>query len=380
MINVRGRLSSFKFLFAFLLITQPAFAQIEQEADAIEAEAASIPETPLVEPEPVPAPPPPKPTKKELRQERRQKIKKQAEEFNQGVLDATGKMIASSRDMVSDRVILLANKVDGLFGNSRALDEYYKSSLKISTGTQYNANNGTYDNSFSTSLILSLPNLKERERAFNDFWNRKPDQPPTAALEDDLISKEEFKEQNPWDFATEAGVRWKWPPAYFGKLRLAKSYLTEDWVDYWQNELGWDSETLWASKSSVTSDYAFSRYFLFRFLNEANWYMSEPSVFSTTHGPSWIYSFEDKSLVSFDLRFSTRSIQLEMYGDIYGVGMTYRTGFKKVKWIFIEIAPLCQWKLDDGFTPSTSINVKLDFLIGREKTSTPKSTNPLDIL
>ncbi|MEK2687515.1 hypothetical protein AAAA73_00425 [Bdellovibrio sp. GT3] len=297
-----------------------------------------------------------------------------------GFMSATGQMISSSRDLVSDRVILLANKVDGLFGNDRALDEYYKSSLKISMGSQYNPLKGSYDNSVSTSLTLSLPNLKERERAFNDYWSRSPDQPPSSVLDDDLISKEEFKEQNPWDLSSEAGVRWKWPPAYFGKLRLSRSYLTDNWVDYWQNEIGWDSEELWASKSSVTSDYAFSKYLLFRFLNEANWYMSNPSVFGTTHGPSWIYSFEDKSLFSLDLRFGTRSYELEMYGDSYSVGFTYRTGFKSVKWIFLEVAPLYAWRLEDGFTPTAWINIKVDILFGREKTSAPKSTNPLDIL
>ncbi|WP_413575710.1 hypothetical protein ACLVWU_15250 [Bdellovibrio sp. HCB290] len=297
-----------------------------------------------------------------------------------GFMSSTGRIITDSRDVVSDRVILLANKVDGLFGNDRALDEYYKSSLKITTSSFYNANTGTFDNNFSTSLTLSLPNLKERERAFNDYWTRKPDQPPTSVLDEDLISIEEYKEQNPWDFATETGVRWKWPIAYFGKLRLSRSYLTQKWVDYWQNEIGWDSETLWASKVAVTSDYAFSKYFLFRFLNQANWYMSEPSVFGTVHGPSLIYSFEDKSLFSTDFRFLTRSYELEMYGEGYAVGFTYRTGFKKAPWIFLEFSPACAWMYADGFTPSTSINVKLDFLFGREKTSAPKPTNPLDIL
>ncbi|WP_413585200.1 hypothetical protein [Bdellovibrio sp. HCB274] len=297
-----------------------------------------------------------------------------------GFMSSTGRMITDSRDMVSDRVILLANKVDGLFGNDRALDEYYKSSLKITTTSFYNANQGTFDNNFSTSLTLSLPNLKERERAFNDYWTRKPDQPPTSVLDEDFVSLEEFKEQNPWDLATETGIRWKWPIAYFGKLRLSRTYLTDKWVDYWQNEIGWDSEALWSSKVAVTSDYAFSSYFLFRFLNQANWYMSEPSVFGTVHGPSWIYSFEDKSLFSFDLRFLVRSYELELYGDGYAAGFTYRTGFKKVPWVFLELTPVCSWSLADGFTPTTSINLRLDFLFGREKTTAAKPTNPLDIL
>ncbi|UYL09024.1 hypothetical protein B9G69_000350 [Bdellovibrio sp. SKB1291214] len=362
---------SLKFLIALTLLSHPAFSQTEEplpEMPGIE-EAHSIEEsTPVTEPVfvpvPAPVPTPEKPTNKQQ---------------DTGLIGATGQLIADSRNAVSDRVILLANKVDGLFGDTRALDEYYASSLKVTTGSLYNGKNGTYDNSFSTSLILSLPNLKQRERDFNDFWNRRPDQPPDVLLDEDLITPEEFKEQNPWNFATETGIRWKWPIAYYAKLRGSRNYLTGKVVHHLTDELGWDSESYWNSKVSLASDYAYSKYFLLRFINEANWYMSQPSVFSTTQGPSWIYSFYDKSLLSFDLRFNMRSIKLQMYTDSYTTGFTYRTGFKKVKWIFLEVSPLLAWRYEDDFRPSTTVNVTLDFMIGREKSSVPKSSNPLDL-
>ncbi|QDK46631.1 hypothetical protein DOM22_16445 [Bdellovibrio sp. ZAP7] len=353
---------SLKFVFALSLLSSSAYSQtatIPSDAKAV----SEVPGTQVAQNQVTPAASvPPKKTRK----------KRKSDNQSRG-------FISDSRKVVSDRVILLANKVDGLFGNSRALDEYYSSSLKLTTGVLYNANTGEHENTVSTSLILSLPNLKAKERAFNDYWNRKPGEAPAPMFDEDFITPEEFKEQNPWDFATETGIRWTWPVGYYGKLRASRNYLTGNVVHHLLDEIGWDSQTYWASKVSLASDYAYSRYFLLRFVNEANWYMSEPSVFGTTQGPSWIYSFQDKSLFSFDLRFNMRSIKLEMYTDAYTVGFTYRTGFKKVNWIFVEISPLCAWKYDDGFAPTTTINLSLDILFGKEKTAKPKSDNPLDM-
>ncbi|MBO9666158.1 MAG: hypothetical protein J7501_05040 [Bdellovibrio sp.] len=278
------------------------------------------------------------------------------------MLQRTGSYVVATRDGVSDQVILLANKIDRLFGDDRALDEYYNSSLKVTTSNLYNAKTGTNNFGVSTSLNLSLPNLRATEKAIQQYWTRKPNDPAG----EQKITPEEFKEVNPWDFGSELGVRWVNPPSPFAKARANRNYLTGTVVHHLRLEYGWDSEYLWTSLASLTSDYAYNPYFLLRFVNRGDWAISD-DIFRTAHGPSWIYTFEDRSLVSFDLRLGLRSYDNAIYTDVYSAGFKYRTGFKKVDWIFMEITPAYTWTYSSGFTPTPTINLTFDFIYGKKE-------------
>lgn len=282
----------------------------------------------------------------------------QVEERKEEADDPTKSYFERSYLGISRRVVRLANSVDSIFGDQRAVDEYDGSTLRI-TQNALLSESGFSTQDLQLSLNLQLPNLHDLEKRAK------------AAITSDSVDEgesqeqvsEEFKKQNPWEFRHESGVRTRWPASYFTQVRARRNYLTMAVVHHLLLQLGWDSETEWEQKTSLSSDYAINRDFLFRFLNEANWAMTN-HLFGTIHGPSVIQKIDDSSAISYDARFTTKFEGDDWYINNYTLGSTYRKAFWGRRFFF-ELKPEMSWPKWDRHGFNWNIYMSFELLFGR---------------
>lgn len=278
---------------------------------------------------------------------------------DESLINQAADYLQGPQEGISDRVIILANQVDKLFGTTRALDEYYQSSLRVYQKSYLNTRgSGSYD--IQTNLNLSLPNWRSTEKAFQRWWAGDTD------VDDVRVTTQKFKELNPWDFTQGINVRFSRPVAYGILGRASKNFLTGGVVNHFYQQFSWDSDRLWEEVTSLTSDYAVDRKNLLRFVNEADWSISN-RVFNTYHGPSLIYTINKISLTSFDLRLITAVEDNLFYTDNYTAGITYRTALHPLDWMFLQITPELSWPRSEHFTSVWTIYVNLEIVFGSVK-------------
>lgn len=266
--------------------------------------------------------------------------------------------LSSSQEGISDRVIILANEVDTLFGNTRALDEYYESTLRVDQKSYVNSiGKSSYD--IQTNLDLILPNWKHTEEKIQRWWSGDD-------KNDQKVTRKEFKELNPWEVTHGVGVRLARPMAYNARWRGSRNFLTGNVVHHFYEQLSWDSDRLWEEVTSLTSDYALNRNLLLRFVNEADWGVSD-RYFNTFHGPSLIYTISKGSLTSFDARVITTTERNLLYTDNYTTSITYRSSLHPLDWMFIQITPELSWPRLQHFTAVWTLYVNLEIVFGSKK-------------
>lgn len=293
-----------------------------------------------------------------LENKKGEKPKEAAE--SQPLINEAAEYLKSSKDTISETVIILANEVDALFGNTRAMREYYDSTFVVSQKFFINTlGTGSYD--IQSNLNLSLPNLRYNEERLRRWWSGL-----TEDESESIVTRKEYKDLNPWEFGNGIGVRISNPPAYTILTRASKNFLSEHFVHHFSEQIDWDSIRLWEEATSLYSDYAITKKLLFRFVNEANWGISEQK-FSTTHGPSFIYSIDKNSLTSFDVRLITESENNLMYIQKYTAGFNYRTVLTPLDWCYLQITPELSWPRTNEFKSVWTIYVTLDAVFGKKK-------------
>jgi hypothetical protein len=273
--------------------------------------------------------------------------------------------LKSSKEGISERVIILANEIDALFGNTRALNEYYSSTFVITQKSYLNTlGSGSYD--IQSTLDLSLPNLRYTEERIRRWWSGLGGTEAEKEKEKKKVSKAEFKELNPWEFNQGSGARLSRPPAFNIHARASKNFLSKHFVHHFMEQVNWDSELLWQETTSLNSDFGLSEKLLFRFLNQADWGISD-NKFGTTHGPSLIYSIDKVSATSFDIRMFNWTEENRLYLQKYTAGLTYRTNLHPLDWFFVQITPELSWPRTEDFRSVWTIYLTLDVVFGNKK-------------
>lgn len=263
--------------------------------------------------------------------------------------------LENTHQLLTSRVIRLSESVDSLFGNPRADDARNTSTLRVSQ-TYYVSNGELGADSLSTSLNLYLPNFQEWEKSLREKYFSRPQR------EDGMLGPGEEEPQRYWDLNTEAGIVATIPINYFAKLRLRRNFLMGVFENSFYQEFRWSKKDEWEETTSLTTDYAFNRELLFRFINEATWEMTNEQ-FGTHHGPSLIRTITADSALSLDFRFHTKVEGSSLYGDSLVLSSTYtqRTG---IDWIYLKTTPEVAWARQEGFAPIVTLYIKVDLIFG----------------
>nr|BFD65329.1 hypothetical protein HAGR004_03510 [Bdellovibrio sp. HAGR004] len=268
--------------------------------------------------------------------------------------------LEGTRELLSSRVIRLSESVDSLFGNARADDQKNTSTLRVSQ-TYYIRRGNLGADDPGTSLNLFLPNLKRWERAVQDKIQLPK---PGAGSAGTSSSSEADTEERLWDLNSETGLVVAIPVNYFARLRLRRNFLWGYFENSFFEQIGWSKKDEWEERTSLTTDYAISRDLLFRFVNEANWAMTNRD-FDTHHGPSLIRTLSEDSALSQDFRYNTKLIGSAMYSESFVLSSTF-TQRLPMQWIYLKTTPSLSWSREDGFTPAWALYMTVELVFGNE--------------
>ncbi|WP_347358676.1 hypothetical protein [Bdellovibrio sp.] len=268
--------------------------------------------------------------------------------------------LEGTRELLSARVIRLSESVDALFGNTRADDQRNTSTLRVSQ-TYYIRRGSLGADDPGTSLNLFLPNLKRWEKAMQDKIQlpQRGDESDVSVTPSAVADEERL-----WDLNSETGLVVAIPVNYFARLRLRRSFLLGYFENSFFEQLGWSKKNEWEERTSLTTDYAFSRDVLFRFVNEANWAMTNRD-FDTHHGPSVIRTLSEHSALSQDFRYNTKLIGRAMYSESFVLSSTF-TQRLPMQWIYLKTTPSLSWSREDGFTPAWALYMTVELVFGNE--------------
>lgn len=264
--------------------------------------------------------------------------------------------LEDTRAGLTSRVIRLSESVDALFGNTRADDARNTSTLRVSE-TYYVRDGDLGSEDISTSLNLYLPNFQKWEKSIREKYFTRD-----RSREEGEQDPNQEQAQRYWDLNTEAGLVVTIPVNYFVKLRLRRNFLMGIFENSFYQEFRWSKKDEWEETTSLTTDYAFNRDLLFRFINEANWAMTNER-FGTRHGPSLIQTFTADSALSYDFRFNTKMEGYSLYGDSLVLSSTY-TQRTSIDWIYLKTTPEISWGRKDDFAPVMTLYLKVDLIFG----------------
>ncbi len=262
---------------------------------------------------------------------------------------------------VSHLVVGLANRLDSFFGEERSDDEKNGSTLRLVPSYTY------YDNrkpvtEMGVNLNLKLINLESkakkletslREGILETAGQPKPgNRPKGPGLE----------EEETWHYNFESKLAARPAIYYSGKLRVRRNFDGEFFLNHFSLSAGWDTDDYWSQKTGFQSDHALNESVLFRFINEANWFITKKS-FQTTHGPSLIQTINKYNSVSYNFRmlFGIEKNDFEHLESSYSINYRHGTPSKR---IFIDLIPAYTYPRSESYGEIRSFEIRLEYFFG----------------
>lgn len=270
-------------------------------------------------------------------------------------------LLTRSHDLISLRLVRLADQLDSFFGETRADDEINRSSIRINHGYTLRMEKAPLQ---ETNVRINL-RLKNLENLFK-FSVERNEQAPTEPAQpiqpnephSPPIRPVEDIEAEPWRFRMDAGLNANIPPNVFARSRLRKNWNWPWVIQRFTEELTWSSELGWIQTTTLFHDKQLSPISLLRFTNEQNWQISE-QTFQTTHGPSILQNLTEHDALSFNFRVQTTVIDSVWANSNYQVGVFYRRNLKDF-WLFGEIGPAIDFPRLERFRRAPSILFRLE--------------------
>jgi hypothetical protein len=270
-------------------------------------------------------------------------------------------VLTRSHDLISLRLVRLADQLDSFFGETRADDEINKSSIRINHGyTLRMEKDPLQETNFRINLRLkNLENLFKFSVEKNEKAPLEPTLPtqPNEPRSPPLRSVEDI-EAEPWRFRMDAGLNASIPPNVFARSRLRKNWNWPWVIQRFTEELTWSSELGWIQTTTLFHDKQLSPISLLRFTNEQNWQISEKR-FQTSHGPTILQNLTEHDALSYSLRVQTTVIDSVWANSNYQVGLFYRRNLKDF-WLFGEIGPAIDFPRMERFRRAPSILFRIE--------------------
>lgn len=272
------------------------------------------------------------------------------------ILDAPHKFI-------SEKIDLLAHKIDVFFGGARAYDEATGSFIQLNMNTQKTEGMPTV-NQTNMRAKLELPNTEQK---LSLLFENEPDGTQISSGSGQLASdlgdstssaalSAILQESKWWQFSTDVGVRFN--VGYEPFVRL-KGHRKQPF-DVWQSRLGgtllWKESAGYEAKTELNLDRPMGEDFLFRISSLAVWH---EIVRETDYGHS-ISLYQDlgrsRSLV---YRISMQDINDPVnYETSYAIDLAYRKRIYK-HWLFMEINPALVYQEKNDFEQERRMTLSL---------------------
>lgn len=264
-------------------------------------------------------------------------------------------------EKVSHIVVGLANRLDSFFGEERSDDERNGSTLRlVPSYTFYDKSKGVYE--MGVNLNLKLKNLESKakhlEKSIREEILETAGQSPT----DGPTKTAAQIEAESWHYNFESKLAARPAIYYSGKFRVRRNFEGDIFVHHFSLSGGWDTDDFWTQKTGFQSDHALTDFVLFRFINEANWFITKKS-FQTTHGPSFIQTINRYNSISYNFRllFGSLKNEFEHLESAYSVNFRHGTPSKR---IFIDLIPAYTYPRTNSYKEIRSVEVRLEYFFG----------------
>jgi hypothetical protein len=262
---------------------------------------------------------------------------------------------------VSSLVVSLANRLDSFFGDERSDDEKNGSTLRLTPSyTFYDKRKGVAE--LGVNLNLKLRNLETKAKHLEQTLRDEILESDTAQAAGANTPKSIKKEEDTWHYNFESKLASRPAIYYSGKFRVRKNFDRDFFLHHFSASAGWDTDDAWTQRITFNSDHALNEILLFRFSNDANWFITNEH-FQTTHGPSLIQTINKYNSVSYNFRlvFGDESNRIHHLDSVYSVNYRHGTPSKR---IFVDLIPAFNYPRSDHYHEVRSFEIRFEYYFG----------------
>ena len=227
-------------------------------------------------------------------------------------------LAGEAHEQITSKIKQLANTLDSVFADKRADDELNRSTMRL-TYSYTVREDSLPDPDTQFRFNLRLPTLQNMFRYQKDLEADKEKEKKKS----EVSKKKVPEEKDPWFSRFDAGINVSYPPVVFTRYRLRKNWSYDNLIPRFVYELGWFSNLGVIQTTGMNVDRKISENQLFRFINETTWNMTHHK-FTTSHGPSLLFSLADHCALSYSMRASSLVDEGTWYFNNYNMNITYQ--------------------------------------------------------
>lgn len=271
-------------------------------------------------------------------------------------------ILDKTRDLLSNNLDQVANRVDSFFATERADDEFGRSTLRI-RGSYFLRERERGDSDITYRLNFKIPSLDRKIKERTDrIFNNNTSKGQSDSTTDAAIAPPRSRED--WYFNADLGVNASIPPKAVIRARLRKNYFFSTWTHRFLEEVVYITEDDGLSENtSLTSDYPLGSRLLFRIINSKTWKILSRQL-DTQHGPNLIHQVSERDALNYS--FTAHSVINEegpWFLDYYRLAVRYRRDLYQ-SWIYFDINTGLDFPKEHSFRRTPFITFQLETLFG----------------
>lgn len=277
--------------------------------------------------------------------------------------------VDSAHGQVSDTVERMAKGIDRFFADERAFEEDNETSVQLRLDFISDEDRmASFDS--GVRARVRLPGSERRLRLVFESDPREvdPDAPqenPADAIDDAkdyIIGLEGERLLADWQLRPSVGVKAKWPPDPYARLRAIRYFPLGNWIGRVSGTASWFSSDGIGLNGTVDFDRKLSATTLFRSATTLGWdaddsYSDVSQVFSVYQHLAL------QARLAYDAGLSADN-DPGWDATEYFVQLRYRRLFYKT-WAYLEVRPRISWPEDNDFHEDLSLLVRLELNFGR---------------
>lgn len=254
-----------------------------------------------------------------------------------------------SHRKISQEVRELGLKLDDFFSNERYDYETPKSRLRVTTGLKWDSDD---DLELRTRLRLkmSLPNLERKfsvivgedsdDRIENNEDIKTAIRELTEVDKNDYSAGLRFDVPSPADFKLkvnlDGGVKFRSENELYSKLRIRKSFSTDEWVLRLTNKITWETDDGFENQLTFEFEKILNENNLIRVITFGVW-REEQTFIDYGHQYEWFRIIDENQAIQYSIGFFGHTESYPFF-EASRIQVNYKRRILK-KWLFVEIIP-----------------------------------------
>jgi hypothetical protein len=281
--------------------------------------------------------------------------------------------IDANHTALSNGVESLAREMDAFFAGELTFEESTGSYLKMSGRTTL-SEGGDFDQKYAVRLKLTLPHTRKRFKLILDSAPDEEDEVADTPLEGEETLAEAVDQSNyqlalrymakaskAMQLTADAGVRLRWTPDPFVRLRARRSWFVGDWVVRGIEKLEYSIDDHFEATTSLELDRQLGADYLYRNYAFAK-FGSDEDKFALGAGALLAHQLSSRDAITYQAGVSGESHPL-FQTTSYDANVTYRRRLYR-RWLFGALTPAVIWPREDNFSPIASVTFKLEMIFG----------------